>query len=485
MSKAVAGQLMQVLEPISQNLLTVGEEIGKGRFKRVHRGRHKRHDVVILRYAKEESNTNELRILVQLAKPGSSAYVPEIFGVCHERDMILVVQEIAAWGALKGVLKSPNLARSVTPMHKLYCALQITRAMAFLESEHIVHADLSCRNVLVFRLDEEEPGQSVVKVTDFGLSVILAEGTDCEYRKQPQATRWCAPETILRAQLSHRSDVWSLGALLWELFARGLAPWTMREKRADVAARLRDLAESAEDTDVSEDFPLPAGCPPIAHEAVLSCLLADEHARPTFSMLSGTIATIIGDFEDDGDKAPGGTPILSTAAPPSPEDTPRAASTSTETKMEWPEDDAFARFKMLKAFLKSRHAIDVVGHEMVCAMAHEVEEAQARETYLLDLVRRLQDQASSMQGVFPGTLSGSPSQERLPDRVTTRDMWTLWSMGTALWRQDFASEADAWAAFDANRAYPCMLRDPSGAEAAARSWVASYIKLAPPRACEW
>merc|ERR1719478_1228104 len=60
-------------------------------------------------------------------------------------------------------------------------------------------------------------------------------------------------------------------------------------------------------------------------------------------------------------------------------------------------------------------------------------------------------------------------------------MWTLWSfIGPALRRQDFASEVDAWAAWNAvPQAQPCMLRDPSGAEVAARAWVSSYFKLVP------
>jgi len=57
--------------------------------------------------------------------------------------------------------------------------------------------------------------------------------------------------------------------------------------------------------------------------------------------------------------------------------------------------------------------------------------------------------------------------------------WTLWSFeGGALRRQDFPTEDSAWAALDANTMHPCMLRDPSGAEAAARSWVSSYFKVA-------
>merc|ERR1719221_519316 len=134
--------------------------------------------------------------------------------------------------------------------------------MAFLASHRIVHADLSARNVLLLQLGEA-PSSVAVKITDFGLSLILEEGVSFVECKQPMATRWCAPETIASQRLSHRSDAWALGATLWEVFAHGESPWPRRPKRAD-------------------DFPRSGGCSPPVHEAILSCLQADEQARPSF-----------------------------------------------------------------------------------------------------------------------------------------------------------------------------------------------------------
>ncbi len=38
----------------------------------------------------------------------------------------------------------------------------------------IVHGDLACRNVLIFRFDPIEPKRNLVKLTDFGLSRFSA-----------------------------------------------------------------------------------------------------------------------------------------------------------------------------------------------------------------------------------------------------------------------------------------------------------------------
>merc|ERR1719265_388733 len=187
----------------------------------------------------------------------------------------------------------------MTVAHKRSAYAQLAHAGIFLESASVVHADLSCRNVLLCWM-EDDPRYTIVKMTDFGLAVVLPPRADSVVKKQPQATRWCAPESVSSCKLSHRADVWSLGTTFWEIFAGGEAPWTRRKKRSEVAARLRDLAENggaAEGgADVSRDFPPPEvpmsrnGTRSVAgstvHGILLSCLRADEYARPTFAKLA-------------------------------------------------------------------------------------------------------------------------------------------------------------------------------------------------------
>lgn len=546
------------LENVQPAVLSVGDEIGKGRFKRVHRGRYKRKEVVILRYAKD-GDSNELRILTLLGQQGPNLLVPEIYGLCTERDATSVVQEIAEWGALKSVLKDKELGKRVTTPHRLRAASQMANALAFLQSCRVVHADLSCRNVLVCRLDPE-PHTFLVKITDFGLSVVLEEGADFANKKQPQATRWCAPETIAYQKLSHRADAWSYGALVWEMFADAALPWAKREKRGDVAARLRDLAENEGLAEggpgMSADFPCPSACPPSAHKLILSCFVVDELSRPTFPQLQQSFGRVIEETErtpEEGDAAPGGdgkaprTLTPSTGAPSgfasSGLDTPPAEAVSAPPADGELQSAAAARvihFKALKAFLRSP-ASESVSDSSMQAIWKEIEDAQNREAYLLDLVRR-------MQGVMPGgaaleiaepkqdaalsphprtstrlslarasapclvpstlaaaprsisagrpvrvshspQMSYAPSSEHLVGNSSmlppsAPGMWTLWSFaGPQLRRQDFMTEGEAWAACDAAaKVSPCMLRDPSGAEAAARNWVASYVRHPSPSA---
>ena len=59
-----------------------------------------------------------------------------------------------------------------SPAHGLRAAQQISVGMRGLQAARVVHADLSCRNVLVSKLT---PEHIEVKITDFGLSAIIKD----------------------------------------------------------------------------------------------------------------------------------------------------------------------------------------------------------------------------------------------------------------------------------------------------------------------
>lgn len=305
----VAADIARILEkhgvaPLAASALAIGDEIGKGRFKQVRQGTLRtgkgsvaeQRDVVILRYAKRDGEIKELEILATLAQQVEGRdYVPEVLGACGQRDATLIVQERAAFGSVKAAMM-PTATPGMTPAHKVVISFQLANAMGFLEQAKVVHADLACRNLLVYQLDED-PALTRVKVTDFGLAVLLQGDAKHQILKQPQATRWCAPEAVAYSKLSHKSDLWALGATIWELYAGGTAPWVNRAKRAEVTERLRDLAETggaAEGgADVSADFPPPDGMTPEVQAVMMSCLQADEELRPSFAGLGRALDDVL------------------------------------------------------------------------------------------------------------------------------------------------------------------------------------------------
>ncbi|XP_055352888.1 platelet-derived growth factor receptor beta-like [Paramacrobiotus metropolitanus] len=76
---------------------------------------------------------------------------------------------------------------------------------------------LSARNVLLFE-------NKIVKICDFGLAKQRSE-----YRMANQnarvPVRWMAPESLEQGLFSEKSDVWSFGVVIWEIFTFGAVPY--------------------------------------------------------------------------------------------------------------------------------------------------------------------------------------------------------------------------------------------------------------------
>ena len=114
---------------------------------------------------------------------------------------------------------SPTWAICLAGAVSSLMAEQLAAGCKFLEAQKLVHRDLKARNVLV----GDSPGDVVL--ADLGAARSVLTSREYSSASSVSPARWMAPESMVEAKFSHKSDVWSFGVLLWEITALGAQPW--------------------------------------------------------------------------------------------------------------------------------------------------------------------------------------------------------------------------------------------------------------------
>ncbi|CAB4030749.1 partial, partial [Paramuricea clavata] len=174
---------------------------------------------------------SELKILIHV---GENENIVNILGACTKgkSSNLWIIMEYCPHGNLREFLQSsrniynvdeealiPDPDQAIGPKTLLYFAWQITKGMTFLISRKVIHRDLAVRNILL--------GEGyVAKVGDFGLARDIYKYQ--KYSKKSSGfvpIKWMAIESIGDLIFTEKSDVWSFGVLLWELFTLGETPY--------------------------------------------------------------------------------------------------------------------------------------------------------------------------------------------------------------------------------------------------------------------
>jgi serine/threonine protein kinase len=156
--------------------------------------------------------------------------------------------------------------------HAVECVLQAGDAIAQAHQRGIIHRDLKPSNLFVTTRSD---GSALIKVLDFGISKSLQdrplEGVLTDTRTVLGSPFYMSPEQVRGAKhVDHRTDIWSLGAILHEALS-GHPPFEADTLPAACAAIVADAPRSLR--------PGRADVPAELEAIVLRCLQKDPFAR--------------------------------------------------------------------------------------------------------------------------------------------------------------------------------------------------------------
>jgi len=238
------------------------ERIGPGGGGTVFKARDTRlRRVVALKFLDEADGTQdalaEARALATLSHP----HVVSVYEVDTESHPPFIVMEFVAGVTLRSMIETSPL-----PMEQaLRLAVQIASGLVAAHQAGLLHRDLSASNILVSEGER-------AKVVDFGLATgRRPQGAEAAIEPFPTAGTlgYMAPEQLTGRPLDHRTDIFSLGVILYEMI-------TGRRPFGGATA-----AETARAALTEEPPPLGRSCPgiPLRLEAIVRRALEKDQGQ--------------------------------------------------------------------------------------------------------------------------------------------------------------------------------------------------------------
>uniref|UniRef100_A0A8C6RL03 Tyrosine-protein kinase receptor n=1 Tax=Nannospalax galili TaxID=1026970 RepID=A0A8C6RL03_NANGA len=223
------------------------------------------------------SRQDELDFLMEalIISKFSHQNIVRCVGLSFQAAPRLILLELMSGGDMKSFLRHsrPQLSQPspLAMQDLLQLAQDIAKGCHYLEENHFIHRDIAARNCL---LSCTGPSR-VAKIGDFGMARDIYRAS--YYRKGGQAllpVKWMPPEALLEGVFTSKTDSWSFGVLLWEIFSLGYMPYPGHTNQ-----EVLDFIIKGSRMDP------PRGCPGPVYRIMTQCWQHQPELRPNFASI--------------------------------------------------------------------------------------------------------------------------------------------------------------------------------------------------------
>ncbi|MEH6992074.1 Stk1 family PASTA domain-containing Ser/Thr kinase [Neobacillus drentensis] len=160
-----------------------------------------------LDFANDEEFIRRFRREAQSATSLAHPNIVSIYDVGEENDLYYIVMEYVEGQTLKQYIQqsSPLQVEDTIEIMK-----QLTSAISHAHQNHIIHRDIKPQNILVDRFGN-------VKITDFGIAMALSATSITQTNSVLGSVHYLSPEQARGGMANKKSDVYSLGIVMFEL----------------------------------------------------------------------------------------------------------------------------------------------------------------------------------------------------------------------------------------------------------------------------
>ncbi len=185
------------------------------------------------------------------AKAAAALNHPNIVTV-HEisehEGQVFIAMEYVEGKTLKEIIAGNLAPSSLHPMsisQVIDIAIQVCEGLAAAHEKGIVHRDIKPQNIVVHR-------DNRVKILDFGLAKLKGISSLTKESSTLGTVHYMSPEQTMGKEVDHRTDIWSLGVVLYEMLT-GTPPFKATYDQAVIYSILNE--EPAMATTIRKDIP--------------------------------------------------------------------------------------------------------------------------------------------------------------------------------------------------------------------------------------